>query len=119
MEFLLSLGWPLSVTQHSGWNGNIKTSWRGLNISKEKSQNNSTKESPKAVSGNGESVTECHGGSLFNGETHILHWADVTSEIAFLVPTRKSEIGMTKAVWNVAGERCLNFILSAAAYAAL
>lgn len=28
-----------------------------------------------------------HGGSLFNGESHILYWADVSSEIAFVVPT--------------------------------
>lgn len=28
-----------------------------------------------------------HGGSVFNGESHILYWADVSSEIAFVVPT--------------------------------
>jgi hypothetical protein len=28
-----------------------------------------------------------HGGSLFNGQSHVLYWADVSSEIAFVVPT--------------------------------
>jgi len=48
------------------------------------------------------SLLETHGGSLFSGETHILHWEDVTSEISFVVPTRKSGIN-TKALWNVTG----------------
>lgn len=28
-----------------------------------------------------------HGGSLFNGDSHVLYWADVSAEIAFVVPT--------------------------------
>lgn len=28
-----------------------------------------------------------HGGSLYNGEMQVLYWADVSSEIAFVVPT--------------------------------
>ena len=28
-----------------------------------------------------------HGGSLYNGDTQIIYWADVSSEIAFVVPT--------------------------------
>lgn len=28
-----------------------------------------------------------HGGSLYNGDTQALYWADVSSEIAFVVPT--------------------------------
>lgn len=28
-----------------------------------------------------------HGGSLYNGDTQVLYWADVSSEIAFVVPT--------------------------------
>lgn len=29
-----------------------------------------------------------HGGALYNGDTHVLYWADVSSEIAFVVPTQ-------------------------------
>ncbi|KAG8282598.1 hypothetical protein J6590_033302 [Homalodisca vitripennis] len=44
----------------------------------------------------GEPATESlpsHGGSLFNGDSHVLYWADVSAEIAFVVPTssRKSK----------------------------
>ena len=31
--------------------------------------------------------SESHGGSLYNGETHVLYHADVMSEIAFVVPS--------------------------------
>lgn len=32
-------------------------------------------------------VSTDHGGSLYNGDTQALYWADVSSEIAFVVPT--------------------------------
>lgn len=37
-----------------------------------------------------------HGGSLFNGDSHVLYWADVSAEIAFVVPTlgRKRKLNM-------------------------
>ncbi|CAG2064438.1 unnamed protein product [Timema podura] len=28
LEFLLSLGWPVSVFQHPGWTGHLSSSWR-------------------------------------------------------------------------------------------
>lgn len=28
-----------------------------------------------------------HGGCLYNGDSQVLYWADVSSEIAFVVPT--------------------------------
>lgn len=31
-----------------------------------------------------------HGGSLFNGDHQVIYWADVSSELAFVVPTLKS-----------------------------
>lgn len=32
-----------------------------------------------------------HGGSLYNGDSQVLYWADASSEIAFVVPTRCHE----------------------------
>ncbi|XP_076477090.1 ral GTPase-activating protein subunit beta isoform X5 [Bombus vancouverensis nearcticus] len=71
LEFLNSLGWPVSVSTHAGWTGHISTSWRvtpQLNV-------------PQPAHSD-------HGGALYNGDTHVLYWADVSSEIAFVVPTQ-------------------------------
>lgn len=71
LEFLSSLGWPVSVSAHAGWTGHVSTSWRAtaqVNV-------------PQQVQSN-------HGGALYNGDTHVLYWADVSSEIAFVVPTQ-------------------------------
>ncbi|XP_031364609.1 ral GTPase-activating protein subunit beta isoform X4 [Apis dorsata] len=71
LEFLNSLGWPVSVSTHAGWTGHISTSWRvtpQLNV-------------PQPAHSD-------HGGALYNGDTHVLYWADVSSEIAFIVPTQ-------------------------------
>ncbi|XP_053593188.1 ral GTPase-activating protein subunit beta isoform X4 [Microplitis demolitor] len=70
MELLSSLGWPVSVATHAGWTGHVSTSWRV---------------SPQ--SSNSRALNSDHGGAVFNGETHVLYWADVSSEIAFIVPT--------------------------------
>ncbi|XP_014486489.1 PREDICTED: ral GTPase-activating protein subunit beta isoform X4 [Dinoponera quadriceps] len=71
LEFLSSLGWPVSVSTHAGWTGHVSTSWRAtaqVNV-------------PQPAHSN-------HGGALYNGDTHVLYWADVSSEIAFVVPTQ-------------------------------
>lgn len=71
LEFLNSLGWPVSVSAHAGWTGHVYTSWKvtpQMNVS--------------------QSSTSDHGGSLYNGDTHVLYWADVSAEIAFVVPTQ-------------------------------
>ena len=71
MEFLSSLGWPVSVNSHAGWTGHVSTSWQvitEINV-------------PQPAQSD-------HGGSLYNGNTHVLYWADVSSEIAFVVPTQ-------------------------------
>ncbi|XP_071439557.1 ral GTPase-activating protein subunit beta isoform X3 [Hetaerina americana] len=74
LEFLSSLGWPVSVHKHSGWSGHVSTSWRVT----------------ESQSGFDLPVSD-HGGSLYNGESKVLYWADVNSEIAFVVPTLKSQ----------------------------
>ncbi|XP_046680687.1 ral GTPase-activating protein subunit beta isoform X3 [Homalodisca vitripennis] len=78
LEMLLALGWPVRVSQHPGWTGHVATSYK------------------LAHGTQGEPATESlpsHGGSLFNGDSHVLYWADVSAEIAFVVPTssRKSK----------------------------
>ena len=42
------------------------------------------------ISTEGGAATSGHGGSLYNGENNVLYWADASSEIAFVVPTRLS-----------------------------
>lgn len=71
LEFLSSLGWAVSVSAHAGWTGHVSTSWRAtaqVNV-------------PQPAHSN-------HGGALYNGDTHVLYWADVSSEVAFVVPTQ-------------------------------
>lgn len=38
-------------------------------------------------------VSTDHGGSLYNGDTQVIYWADVSSEIAFVVPTANNVSG--------------------------
>ncbi|KAK7862306.1 hypothetical protein R5R35_014671 [Gryllus longicercus] len=73
LEFLLSLGWPVNVYQHPGWTGHISTSWRVMT---------------PPQTGSADLHPNNHGGSLYNGETHVLYWADASSEIAFVVPSQ-------------------------------
>lgn len=70
LELLSSLGWPVNVATHAGWTGHVSTSWRVA-----------------AQPSNPSALSSDHGGAIFNGETHVLYWADVSSEIAFIVPT--------------------------------
>lgn len=82
MEFLLALGWPINI--HNTWKRGSKTGKDGSG----KHRMEFSSQQP-----------ENHGGSLYNGEKCILYWADVTSEIAFVVPTEKS-IHETSSVWG-------------------
>ena len=122
MEFLLSLGWPVNISHHAGWTGNASTSWKGLLSSSKKDVGGTgvaERQNTKNLTNTGlrhnlrddggkdeEHKNENHGGSLYNGERQVLYWADVTSEIAFVVPTERSswwkESEMTRVVWNVA-----------------
>ncbi|XP_056022408.1 ral GTPase-activating protein subunit beta-like isoform X3 [Ostrea edulis] len=71
LEFLHSLGWPVDIQKHAGWTGHISTSWK---ISQpEDIQNNA----PRTGTG----------GSIYDGQQQVLYWADVSSEVAFVVPS--------------------------------
>nr|CAD7445571.1 unnamed protein product [Timema bartmani] len=75
LEFLLSLGWPVSVFQHPGWTGHLSSSWR-------------VTQPPQGLV---DHTSSSHGGCLYNGESQVLYWADATSEIAFVVPSQREE----------------------------
>ena len=72
-----SLGWPVSVASHAGWSGHVRTSWHSSSASNGGSKNN-------------DNANLEHGGSLYNGQSHVLYWADVSSEVAFVVPTHST-----------------------------
>ncbi|XP_069158153.1 ral GTPase-activating protein subunit beta isoform X4 [Procambarus clarkii] len=68
IEFLNGLGWTVSVHQHPGWTGHVSTAF--------------TVTSPPQDG----PIEPNHGGSGFNGRSHVLYWSDALSEIAFVVP---------------------------------
>jgi len=78
LELLASLGWPVNVSTHSGWTGDYSTSWK---IIDEPSTNDSNPAGPKIS-----------GPARFNGTEAILYWADVSSELAIIVPSRGTDI---------------------------
>uniref|UniRef100_H2ZQ53 Rap-GAP domain-containing protein n=1 Tax=Ciona savignyi TaxID=51511 RepID=H2ZQ53_CIOSA len=67
-EFLLSLGWPVSVATHPGWNGRSSS---GLN--------------PPAPPADPINLNEVPPG-VFSGSEYILYYADCGTEVAFIVP---------------------------------
>lgn len=69
-EMLYSLGWPVDVHQHPGWTGSVFTSWKSC--------------AAERVAADEMSISSP---STYNGERYVLYWADVSSEIAFIVPT--------------------------------
>ena len=68
IEMLSSLGWPVGVAAHPGWTGDIRTSWK------------------VSQSEQGDQEHQDTGPAKFNGDQSLLYWADVTGELAILVP---------------------------------
>ncbi|EDW82732.2 uncharacterized protein Dwil_GK24981 [Drosophila willistoni] len=80
-HMLQTLGWPVQVAEHSGWTGFAHNSWSlkgSAHDGGEQAQQSSN------LPNSFESLN-------FNGSQRVLYWADVSSEIAFVVPT----------VWNL------------------
>ncbi|XP_055376413.1 ral GTPase-activating protein subunit beta isoform X13 [Condylostylus longicornis] len=75
-NMLQTLGWPVEIDEHSGWTGFVWNSW-ALKSATKSGQNDHSKRS--GASGLFD--------MRFNGESRVLYWADVSSEIAFVVPT--------------------------------
>ena len=63
LAFLSTLGWPVNVRQHPGWTGHVATSWHG------------GQPEPAAPP-----QWNDHGGAIFNGENHVLYWADASAQ---------------------------------------
>jgi hypothetical protein len=71
-QMLLTLGKPVDVDEHAGWSGFINSSWK-INSS----------------SSGRKSRGDFRVGDMnFNGEKRVIYWADVSSEMAFVVPNR-------------------------------
>lgn len=56
----------------AGWTGHVSTSWKVAPSVQAQTESN-------------------YNGILFDGETHVLYWADACSEIAFLVPSKMTK----------------------------
>ncbi|KAK3094041.1 hypothetical protein FSP39_023374 [Pinctada imbricata] len=74
LEFLHSLGWPVDIKRHAGWTGHISTSWK-ITEQEEYSEDD---------------YQAGTGGSIYDGRKQVLYWADVSSEVAFVVPSTET-----------------------------
>ncbi|XP_072031958.1 ral GTPase-activating protein subunit beta-like isoform X2 [Amphiura filiformis] len=104
LEFLRSLGWPVDISKHAGWTGNLTTSWK---MSFNATSSRGSREDLDLTSTSlqrelctlfhinsdlgGVNEEENNGGSIYNGRKKVLYYADVISEIAFVVPSLKPE----------------------------
>ena len=61
-------GSVVEVKRHSGWTGNLETSWKTVSVN-QSNKNPTTK-----------SLAE------IDGEDSILYWVDLTTEMAFYLP---------------------------------
>lgn len=66
-QMLNSLGWNTKVKEHAGWTGQLETSWK------------------IGCPGGGDD-SEPSTPYNYNGTKNIIYWADVSSELAFVVP---------------------------------
>ena len=78
IEFLHSLGWPVDVRRHAGWTGHVSTSWKIME--------------PEEDDINDAEYQMSTGGSVYDGRQQVLYWADVSSEVAFVVPSTDAKI---------------------------
>lgn len=67
------------MEEHSGWTGLVSTSWS--------LKNSNQREAEKQAHNRANSYAANNADLRFNGESKVLYWADVSSEIAFVVPT--------------------------------
>ena len=68
-EFLFSLGYMVDVNNHCGWTGHISTAW-------------------KVIDSSAQNIGDCDENSLMlDGRAKVLYWADVSHEMAFVLPS--------------------------------
>ncbi|CAG0914457.1 unnamed protein product [Notodromas monacha] len=100
VEFLLSVGWPVTIGKHSGWTGDVATSWQGHYDSKP--HLTPTRKGTVRVSGDNTSTkvslckTNSSAPSTWDGSKDVLYWADAGQEIAVVIPSCRS-LGKVKA----------------------
>ncbi|XP_058062328.1 ral GTPase-activating protein subunit beta isoform X2 [Anopheles bellator] len=75
-QMLYMIGWPVKVQEHAGWTGFIGTSWK-------------IPRDYKTAPNRNESLSEAQW--QLNGEQKVLYWADVSSEMAIVVPNRNNK----------------------------
>ncbi|XP_033238818.1 ral GTPase-activating protein subunit beta isoform X13 [Drosophila pseudoobscura] len=77
---LQTLGWPVLVADHSGWTGFAHNSWSLKGTPEEQHQQHQLQQQLQLKSNVPSELN-------YNGSQRVLYWADVSSEIAFVVPT--------------------------------
>uniref|UniRef100_A0AAG5CVD2 Ral GTPase-activating protein subunit alpha/beta N-terminal domain-containing protein n=1 Tax=Anopheles atroparvus TaxID=41427 RepID=A0AAG5CVD2_ANOAO len=87
-KMLYTIGCPVTVQEHAGWTGFIGTSWK---IPRD------------TASRNNEPLSKGNGAPeewQLNGEKRVLYWADISSEMAIVVPNRnnKADVCLEDAV---------------------
>lgn len=87
-EWLLELGQPTVVKNHSRWTGKSSNSWNNRSIV----TNNEHVDNQTSLTRN-EMLSSDHGGSIFDGERMTLYWNDMCQELAFLIPHKIERIG--------------------------
>ncbi|XP_049281272.1 ral GTPase-activating protein subunit beta isoform X3 [Anopheles funestus] len=82
-RMLYTIGWPVNVQEHAGWTGFVANSWKIPRENKSCPQTNDEQR--------GRSPEEWQ----LNGEKTVLYWADVSSEMAIVVPNRNNKVDNT------------------------
>ncbi|XP_052897942.1 ral GTPase-activating protein subunit beta isoform X2 [Anopheles moucheti] len=82
-RMLYTIGWPVTVQEHAGWTGFVGNSWK---IPRENKSCPQPSDEQK-----GRSPEEWQ----LNGEKTVLYWADVSSEMAIVVPNRNNKVDNT------------------------
>nr|XP_040231338.2 ral GTPase-activating protein subunit beta isoform X6 [Anopheles coluzzii] len=90
-RMLYTIGWPVAVQEHAGWTGFIGTSWKIPRDNKPCAQQ-------------GEQKTGSPEEWNLNGEKTVLYWADVSSEMAIVVPNRNNKVDLTTGEDTGAGD---------------
>ena len=85
-RMLYTIGWPVAVQEHAGWTGFIGSSWKIPRDNKPCAQQ-------------GEQKTGSPEEWNLNGEKTVLYWADVSSEMAIVVPNRNNKVDLTTPCW--------------------
>ena len=76
LDFLHSLGKIIDVKKHTGWTGNISSSWKT-----EEESNGAETDFGLPDPGSD------HGGCAYDGSRKAIYWADVSHELVFVVPS--------------------------------